>query len=313
MMTIAILYEHPIWHQPLFDALDKAEIKYIKVDLKNGALELDNLPEATLYYNLVSPSAYLRNNLHSISYSYSLCNILEYQGRTVLNGSNSMKIELSKSRQLALLRKLNIDFPHSVVFNNLQAVSKLKLNFPLILKPEQGGSGARMYQINSMKELTQIFEDIPDLWQPDYLMLLQEKLDYDPDIGIIRLEFVNDKLIYAMRVVTNGAFNLCPSVACNPEEGNGVCNIDDYRIEPPKFYAFKDVNQSDIDKGKKIMNEAGHFSGSVEYVVCRDGRTVFYDINSNSNLRESIGLEFGQNPFEFVVNELRLMLNSSIT
>ena len=124
MMTIAILYEHPIWHQPLFDALDKAEIKYIKVDLKNGALELDNLPEATLYYNLVSPSAYLRNNLHSISYSYSLCNILEYQGRTVLNGSNSMKIELSKSRQLALLRKLNIDFPHSVVFNNLQAVSK---------------------------------------------------------------------------------------------------------------------------------------------------------------------------------------------
>ncbi len=310
MKTIAILYEHPIWHQPLFDALDKAEIKYIKIDLKNGALELDNLPKATLFYNLVSPSAYLRNSSHSISYANALCSILQYEGRKVLNGFDSMKIELSKSRQLALLRKLNIDFPHSIVFNNLQGVSKLKLNFPLILKPEQGGSGARMYQINSMKELTQIFEDIPDLWQPDYLMLLQEKLDFDSNVGIIRIEFVNEKMIYAMRVVTNGVFNLCPSIVCNPEEGNGVCSIGDDTIEPPKFFAYKEVKSEYVEKARRIIKAAGHFSGSVEFVLCRDGRVVFYDINSNSNLRESIGIEFGHNPFEFVVDELKSLINA---
>jgi len=31
----------------------------------------------------------------------------------------------------------------------------------------------------------------------------------------IRMEFLGGKLLYAMRVVSHGAFNLCPSEACN--------------------------------------------------------------------------------------------------
>ena len=39
----------------------------------------------------------------------------------------------------------------------------------------------------------------------------------------MRLEFVGGKLLYAMRVVTHGQFNLCPSEVCNPggDDGGG--------------------------------------------------------------------------------------------
>ena len=52
------------------------------------------------------------------------------------------------------------------------------------------------------------------------------------------------------------------------------------------------------------MNAAGHSTGSVEFLITKDGRMVFYDINSNSNLRESIANEFDKNAFEEVVKFL---------
>ena len=52
------------------------------------------------------------------------------------------------------------------------------------------------------------------------------------------------------------------------------------------------------------MEAAGHSTGSVEYLITNDGRMVFYDINSNSNLREPIGRAFGKEPFDEVVKYL---------
>lgn len=31
---LAIIYEHPAWHQPLFDALEKEGVRYTTIDLK---------------------------------------------------------------------------------------------------------------------------------------------------------------------------------------------------------------------------------------------------------------------------------------
>ena len=41
----------------------------------------------------------------------------------------------------------------------------------------------------------------------------------------MRLEFLGGELLYAMRVVTHGRFNLCPSPVCNPDDGDGVCAV----------------------------------------------------------------------------------------
>ncbi len=304
--NIAVLYEHPEWHTPLFEAFERHGISYKKIDLKRGAFNGQPLAEADLYYNLVSPSAYLRGNQRAIPYSLALCGQLESEGCKVLNGTKSMRLEFSKSAQIALLKKLGIDHPRTIVFNSVEALKQMKdtLRFPLILKPEQGGSGARMFLVNEFEELEILLSQQSELWLPDNLLLLQEKLEYDATHGIVRLEFIGGNLLYAMRVVTNGKFNLCPSVLCNPDDGEGYCVVEAQPLLKPEFYAYPDVPQQAVDTGRKIMQACGHATGSVEYLVTHDGRMVFYDINSNSNLRESIAAEFGKQPFDEVVKFL---------
>ena len=76
-----------------------------------------------------------------------------------------------------------------------------------------------MFLLNSADELRKVLRDQPSLWLPDNLLLLQQYFPVEPSQGIVRMEFLGGKLLYAMRVVSNGAFNLCPSEVCNPQGG----------------------------------------------------------------------------------------------
>ena len=38
--ALAIVYEHPTWQQPLFDALDKRGVDYFAYDIKSAAFDL---------------------------------------------------------------------------------------------------------------------------------------------------------------------------------------------------------------------------------------------------------------------------------
>ena len=150
---------------------------------------------------------------------------LELLGARVLNGADVFALELSKSAQATLLRTLGIDCPRSITFNDVSALRAYagELRWPALLKPDQGGSGARIQVVESLAQVEAIFSADPAVWLPDNLFLLQEYLPHDPDQGIVRLEFLGGELLYAMRVKTHGRFNLCPSPVCNPDEGAGVC------------------------------------------------------------------------------------------
>jgi hypothetical protein len=304
---LAIIYEHTEWHQPLFNALDKAGVNYTTIDLKNGAMSFDSVPDAKLYYNMVSPSAYKRVNQHAIPYARALCKILDYKHKRVLNGTKSNELEFSKTAQIAMLASINAKHPKTVVFNNLNALKKrTDLRFPMILKPEQGGSGARMFLINSMEELENILQVQPQIWQPDNLLLLQEKLENNPNFGVVRIEFIGKKFLYAMRIVTHGLFNLCPSVVCNPEDlTNGHCDIILVEMDKPEFFSYPEIKPSELNEALRVFKATGHDIGSVEYLITSKGEQVFYDINANSNLRPSIGEDWGVNPFDEVVKYLK--------
>lgn len=309
---LAILFENADWQQPLFDVLDRRELSYRKYDLKSAAFGGDELPRAKLYFNQASPSAYVRGRLRVVPFTLALLKNLEIQQARVLNGAEVFAFELSKSAQIAHLNKLGVDHPRSIIFNDIEALARRDdLRFPAMLKPEQGGSGARMHKIDSIEELRSLLSDQPELWEPDQLLLLQEYLPHDPERGIVRMEFLGHELLYAMRVVTHGRYNLCPSESCNPAEGEDgtTCAVPQAIETPPvEFYPLRDLPDEAREIGLRIVESAKMDVAGIEFLETPDGRRVFYDINANSNLRRPIGEAFGFDPFERVADFLEHQL-----
>lgn len=300
---LVVLFEHPEWQKPLFSALERRNIRFGKFDLKQAAFDPDCLPQAPLYFNQASPSAYVRGNTRAVPLCLSLMRSLEQGGARVLNGSRAFSLELSKSAQAALMCRLSIPHPRSLAFNDVDAaIARWGDRWPALLKPEQGGSGARMFLLNSAEELARLLRDRPDLWSPDHLLLLQEYFEVDPAQGIVRMEFLGGQLLYAMRVVSHGAFNLCPSEMCNPVDGGGHCEVTPAR--PVEFFPYAGVPGAAVEAGQALMAGGGLDVGGIEYLETRAGRLIFYDINANSNLRGPIGQAFGFDPFERVVDYL---------
>ena len=185
------------------------------------------------------------------------------------------------------------------------------ITWPALLKPDQGGSGARIHVVESIAEVEEIFRRDPAVWLPDNLFLLQEYLPHDPAQGIVRLEFLGGELLYAMRVVTHGRFNLCPSPVCNPDDGEAVCAVPDHGAidaPPVEFHPYPEVPRDAVETAKRIVQAARLDVGGIEYLDTDGGRRVFYDINANSNLRSSVAAAFGFDPFARVVDWLEAQL-----
>ncbi len=307
---LVVLFEHPEWQKPLFTALERRGVRFAQYDLKQGAFDPAAPPEAPLYFNQASPSAYVRGNTRAVPFALALMRSLELGGARVLNGTRAFALELSKSAQAALMHRLGIPHPRSMAFNDVEtALACWGDCWPALIKPEQGGSGARMYLLHSAAEFQRLFRDRPDLWLPDNLLLLQEYFSVDPSRGIVRMEFLGGELLYAMRVISHGAFNLCPSEVCNPATGDSQCAVPAVHDgQPPsapvEFLPCAEVPAAAVEMGKKLMEAGGLDVGGIEYLEAGDGRLIFYDINANSNLRAPIARTFGFDPFERVVDFL---------
>ena len=303
---LVVLYEHPEWQKPLFAALTRRGISFEAVDVSRAAFTNVDPPLAPLYFNQASPSAYLRGHTRAVPLALAFMRSLELMGARVLNGAEVFALELSKSAQATLLHQLGIDCPRSITFNDVGALQGRagEITWPALLKPDQGGSGARIQVVDSLSQIEEIFARDPAIWQPDNLFLLQEFIPHDPDEGIVRLEFLGGELLYAMRVKAHGRFNLCPSPVCNPDDGEGACVVEAPVGPPVEFSRVPEVPRDAVDTAMRIVRAAKLDVGGIEYLESIEGRRVFYDINANSNLRPSVAAAFGFDPFERVVDLL---------
>ena len=306
---LVVIHEHPEWQKPLFAALERRGVRYEAFNVARAAFGNADAPRARLYFNQASPSAYLRGNTRAVPLALAFMRTLQLRGARVLNGADVFALELSKSAQATLLRTLDIDTPRSITFNDVDALRAraADITWPALLKPDQGGSGARIQVVDTFEQVEAIFRRDPAVWEPDNLFLLQEFLPHDPEQGIVRLEFLGGELLYAMRVKTHGRFNLCPSPVCNPEDGRGMCEVpapEPVAAPPVEFYPYLDVPGEAIDTARRIVHAAKLDVGGIEYLETYNGRRVFYDVNANSNLRPSVAAAFGFDPFERVVDYL---------
>jgi glutathione synthase/RimK-type ligase-like ATP-grasp enzyme len=304
---LVVIHEHPEWQKPLFAALERRGVAFEAFNVAQAAFSNLDRPRGRLYFNQASPSAYVRGNTRAVPLALAYMRTLEQLGTRVLNGADVFALELSKSAQATLLRTIGVDTPHSITFNDVHALERHAgaMRWPALLKPDQGGSGARIQVVDSLEAVAAVFASDASIWQPDNVFLLQEYLPHDPDEGIVRLEFVGGSLLYAMRVKTHGRFNLCPSPVCNPAEGEGTCAVPAAMPTPPvEFYPYPDVPSDAVATATRIVQAARLDVGGIEYLETPDGRRVFYDINANSNLRPSVAAAFGFDPFERVVDYL---------
>src|SRR5687768_4244693 len=141
---MAVYYEHPDWFRPLFNELQRRNLSYVELPIGSHAYDpADADSPYSLVFNRMSPSAYLRGHGDAVFYTQQYLNHLERNHVRVVNGADAWRTEISKAYQLSLLRALRLPYPRARVIHRPEAASAAAqgLRFPIVVKPNIGGSG----------------------------------------------------------------------------------------------------------------------------------------------------------------------------
>jgi D-alanine-D-alanine ligase-like ATP-grasp enzyme len=292
---IGILYEHPEWFRPLFAELDRRGVPHERIHA--AALTFDPSEETSPYalvVNRMSPSAWRRGHGQAIFHTLHYLGYLEDIGTPVLNGYRAFSVEVSKARQLALFARLGLRHPRArVISNPAQAPAAAEgLRFPVMVKPNVGGSGAGIVAFDAPEDLARAAGTGGLELGPDRTALVQEYLPAEGD-AVVRVEILGGDFLYAIRLrLVPGTFNLCPADYCElPGISDGVSG----RGLPIEAY---DPPAEVIEGARRIMAAAGIDVGGVEYLVnARDELPYFYDVNALSNFVADAPNVVGFDPF----------------
>lgn len=308
---IAVYYEHPMWFERVFAELDRRKSSYVKINAAHHYYDPsangNSNDKFALVFNRMSPSAWNRGRADNIFYTLNYLSHLEQQGTRVVNGSQAFRFEISKALQLSLLQGLGLPYPRSrVIHHPSEAPAAASgFRFPVVVKPNIGGSGAGIVRFDSAAQLESAAAKGINLGL-DGTGLVQEFIPAK-DGHIVRVETIGYKYLYGIKVFTSGeTFDLCPADICKTSDGtelNTSCVIEGpksgLRVEAyqPAAGIIADVER--IFAATKIE------VGGVEYIIdARDGRLYYYDINALSNFVADGPTLLGFDPFVRLVDYL---------
>lgn len=308
---IAIFYEHPHWFEPLFAELARREVPHVRLDAaRHGFDPASGETDISLLFNRMSPSAWKRGSGEAIFSTRDYLAHLESRGVPVFNGSRAFAFETSKALQVSLLERLQLPVPVTRVVNHpsllLRAASDL--HFPIVVKPNIGGSGAGIARFDGYLELVSAMDSGRVRPALDGTLLLQE---YHPPRGssIVRVETLEGRYLYGIRIhLGEGAgFDLCPADVCKTVDGEELTSaacpagaakagLTVEAFEPPAEV---------IRQVERIARAAALDVGGIEYLESgRDGRLYFYDVNALSNFVADPVRVVGFDPTERLVDAL---------
>lgn len=324
-MTIAVLYEHPEWFKPLFATLDSRGLSWRPVDAASLGWDPTVPPGFDVLVNRMSPSAWTRGHAHAIQSTSAYLHYVERWGIPTINGLAAWRLEISKSAQLDLFERLGVPYPRARVINHAsQAPAAGRgLRFPVVVKPNIGGSGAGIQRFDSAEALEHAVGDGAVALGMDDTALVQEFL---PARGghITRLEILQHELLYAIQITPprDHGFNLCPADICQVNgpgsggqgPGSGVqgAGSDDRRpttdfelcpAKPAMQIQATEAPDEVVAQALEISRAAGLDVCGIEFLVDeRDGRPYCYDVNALSNFVTDASRVVGFDPFERLVD-----------
>jgi len=301
--VLGIYYEHPDWFRPLFNELDRRGVPYTKLHADTHSFDPgDSTSPYAVVFNRMSPSAYTRGRGHLTFYTSQYLAHLDRLGLRVINGTAAWRTEISKAYQLTLLERLGLPYPKArVIHHQSQAADAADgLRFPVVVKPNIGGSGAGIKRFDTIDGLRRASRDETLELGLDHTALVQEFIPQE-ESRIVRVEVLDSRYLYAIRIYTPGdSFNLCPADVCQGVDGaelaRPACAVDAPKNKM-RVEAYTPPDQI-IQAVERIMVTSGIELGGVEYMIDqRDGQLYFYDINQLSNFVAEPVRVLGFDPF----------------
>lgn len=298
-MVIGILDEHPEWSRRLIAELESRDLVVEKIDhSRHGFDPRDRGRRYDVLVNRSSPSSHRRGHGSVLFYTEALLDHHAVLGVPVVNPVAAYRFEKSKALQVALFERLGVRYPRTVVVNHAEPLRKAAdgLRFPVLVKPNVGGSGALIERFDDREALEARAADLD--FGPDGVALLQEYLE-PRDGAIVRVEVLDGRALYAIRIVKRATdFNLCPADLCqapSPPAAAGACPADAVPgLEVTRYHAPDDV----VEQAIALTRAASIDVGGVEYLVsARDGLPYFYDLNATSNFVGDAPRVLGFDPF----------------
>jgi biotin carboxylase len=279
-VTVHVLHENPEWMPPFAAAFAAEGVDWDETLVTGGSLDLTAEPPPGLWWSRMSASAHTRGHTAAAEHARALLDVLEAHGRRVVNGRAVLDLELSKVRQLGLLRAAGIAVPRTVAVVGGRSEDVLAaaaaVGPPVVVKPNRGGKGLGVTRFDSVDELAAA---LPALDEPvDGVLLVQEYVEPSRP-RITRAEIVGGELVYAITADTErGGFQLCPADACAVD--GTPASLFALRTEPlPAGLA---------DAYESFARRHGLEVAGFEFIETADGRAVTYDVNTNTNYNPDV-------------------------
>ncbi|PWH07576.1 alpha-L-glutamate ligase [Brachybacterium endophyticum] len=282
--AVHVLHDNPEWIVPFAEAFEAAGVPLVEWPLDGGMLDLDAEPPQGVFWSRLSASSHTRGAPHAKDVARGTLAWLESWDRRVVGGSRVADLEVSKVQQHAALRRAGFDVPRTLAVHDraLLPEAAQSLPAPFITKHDQGGKGlgVRRFDDHDAFEAYVAGEDFEE--PADGTTLLQELL-VAPEPVITRAEFVGGRFVYAVRVDTSSGFELCPADACAlPGETAGPS----FRLDPTITASTPLIRHYE-----ELIADLGIEIAGIEFLTTTDGRTVTYDLNTNSNYNPAVEQE----------------------
>ncbi len=287
-MKIALLYEHPTWSDALIETFKSNGIDLRRINVADLSFCPDQgCPDFNFAVNRINIMPSSGRDPSVVFHTLHYLNWLEAMGVTLVNGSRTHFAGASKALQNGLFARLGLHCPRAVAVHRPEDVltAAESIGFPLIIKPNIGGSGSGIARYDSDDELeAAVASGNVDLGI-DGTGLVQEYIHSDG--YVYRVEILGKRLFYSIKqkMVAN-TFNYCAADGCSvTQTSHGKTDAFDHCALNPevRIQAFE-ADETIVAQVVSIIQGAGADLGGVEYLLdTRTGKPCFYDFNPYSN------------------------------